>query len=93
MAEGSRTLSRYLAEGALIVISILIAFGLDASWDTYRQGRDERQILEGLRVDFISAQESLDAWIEGHRGNDELATELLDLLQAAGTGSGLLRYR
>ena len=44
---------RLLAEGAVIVISILLAFGIDAWWAD-RQGRAEEQLaLEALRQEFI----------------------------------------
>ena len=71
----------------VIVASILIAFALDASWEAYRQSQEERTILEGLRVDFTTSGRDLDAWLNGHRGMDVLASELLQLLRSAGPGS------
>lgn len=44
--------ARILVEGVVVVISILLAFGIDAWWDQ-RQGRDaERVLLAGLVNDF-----------------------------------------
>jgi hypothetical protein len=36
---------RIAAEGAVIVFSILLAFGIDAWWDSYRAKQDERALL------------------------------------------------
>ncbi len=39
---------RLLAEGAAIVVSILLAFGIDAWWDDRQERIEERKILLGL---------------------------------------------
>jgi len=42
-------LLRILAEGAVIVVSILLAFGIDAWWGGYQLRQDERALLHELR--------------------------------------------
>ena len=72
--RGSRKLSkkprgpRFIAEGALIVISILLAFGIEAWWAELGEAEDERESLELLVRDLSSAIEQLEefsAFIEG----------------------------
>lgn len=43
---------RVLAEGAVIVASILLAFGIDAWWEGHGQRGEERQVLLGLQEEF-----------------------------------------
>ena len=40
---------RIAAEGVAIVVSILLAFAIDAAWDASRERAEERQALSGLR--------------------------------------------
>lgn len=40
------------AEGAAIVISILLAFSIDAWWDTHRDRNEEQEILLSLEAEF-----------------------------------------
>lgn len=53
---GARTSSiewkRISVEGAAIVVSILLAFSIDAWWNNYRDRSEERGILLGLRAEF-----------------------------------------
>ena len=46
---------RLVAEGAAIVISILLAFSIDAWWDNRKDIAEEREILLGLEADEIFA--------------------------------------
>ena len=41
---------RVFAEGAVIVVSILLAFGIDAAWDERQERADERALLEDVRA-------------------------------------------
>src|SRR6476659_2763304 len=43
---------KVVAEGVTIVVSILLAFALNAWWEGVKAARDERVVLEGLRSDF-----------------------------------------
>ena len=56
--------TRVFAEGLVIVVSILLAFGIDAWWDTRVRRADEQQVLsqlaEGLRLDREEFQQRLE---------------------------------
>ena len=47
-------------EGVVIVVSILLAFGLQAWWDASRERAEGRQALEALARDFRAASALLD---------------------------------
>jgi hypothetical protein len=44
--------SKYVPEGILIIVSILIAFAIDAWWEERQQRAEEARILEALRGEF-----------------------------------------
>lgn len=46
-------------EIAIVVVSILIAFALDAAWDRFREGSTEDALLRDLEVEFIANRGSL----------------------------------
>jgi hypothetical protein len=50
-----------LTEGLVIVMSILIAFSIDAWWDGYQEQRREHEILAGLRADFHASRPGLES--------------------------------
>jgi hypothetical protein len=50
-------------EGVVIVASILLAFALDAWWDSRAQRQEEGQVLENLRTDFQAAGSQLDRYL------------------------------
>lgn len=54
MPATSRSPLRILAEGAAIVLSILLAFAIDAAWDESVERREERTRLEGLRDEIAT---------------------------------------
>jgi len=43
---------RALLEGVIIVLSILLAFGVQASWESYQERRQEREYLSALREEL-----------------------------------------
>lgn len=43
---------RIFGEGIVIVVSILLAFGIEAWWQGRHERSDERQVLESLQQDF-----------------------------------------
>jgi hypothetical protein len=47
---------RIFVEGLVIVVSILLAFGIDAWWDMHGERLRERQALGALHGDFLEAQ-------------------------------------
>jgi len=50
---------RIFAEGFAIVVSILLAFGIQAWWEGRQERGDELRILEGLGADFRANREEL----------------------------------
>ena len=55
-----RTTQSYIYEGIVIVASILVAFGLDASWDNYQESRVEQRILAELQGEFEQAKSRIE---------------------------------
>lgn len=51
--------ARILAEGLVIVASILLAFGIDAWWDRAQERREELGYLVALHSEFEQAAEEL----------------------------------
>lgn len=60
-------LRRNLREMVVIVLSILIAFGIDANWDEYRDAQIERRVLGGLHDDFAANLSLIDEGTASHR--------------------------
>jgi hypothetical protein len=50
---------RVFAEGTVIVLSILLAFGIDAWWERWGENQREREALEALADDFAAADSVL----------------------------------
>jgi len=51
---------RVLLEGATIVASILLAFGIDAWWDDHKDERREAILVDGLLADFRASRAGLE---------------------------------
>jgi len=47
-------------EGAVIVLSILLAFGIDALWEERREASNTRQSLEVVRRDLVEVLKQLE---------------------------------
>ena len=58
---------RLSAEGAAIVVSILLAFWIDAWWDARNDLAEEREILVGLEAEFVDLRARLDQWSKFNR--------------------------
>ena len=68
---------RIVAEGVLIVVSILLAFGIEAWWAGRAERRDEVDALRNLRVDFVETAQRLTAASEEHTGLRDSSIRLL----------------
>ena len=55
---------RIFVESAAVVMSILVAFLIDASWDAHKEGLRERELLEGLLADFEASRPGLEDRLE-----------------------------
>lgn len=75
-----RALNSYLYEGAVIVVSILIAFALDAGWDEYQESRVERRVLAELRDEMFTAQSNIEFSIAELEPVIAATTEFLELM-------------
>lgn len=58
--------TRIFAEGPIIVVSILLAFGIDAAWDARNSRAEEEVALSGLREDFITNRTQMDRILASH---------------------------
>jgi len=52
---------RLLVESLAVVLSILLAFAIDAWWDGYKERQRERDLLAGLLDDFDASRPGLEA--------------------------------
>jgi hypothetical protein len=64
-------------EGVTIVVSILLAFSIDAGWNLSREGAEEEEILLGLDLEFDDLRSRLDLYAEYNRTGARLVDQLL----------------
>lgn len=83
MTDKIRTLA---IEGMLIVVSILVAFAIDAWWDERQERTQERRILESLLVEFRDNVEMLPFYRDGLKEGAVAGRELLAAMREAGPG-------
>ena len=79
-----RELPRWLIESVVIVVSILLAFGIDAWWDERQDRRDEAEILAGLEREFTEYRARLVAALDRHT---VMITAMSELLRAMESGA------
>ena len=60
--------ARVVVEGAVVILSILLAFSIDAAWDSRQARAREVEYLTALRVEMVLASEEL---AEDHARRDE----------------------
>ena len=68
---------RLSAEGVAIVVSILLAFWIDAWWDSQKNVAEEREILVGLEAEFMDLRARLDSLSKINREGTALIEEYL----------------
>lgn len=68
---------RLTVESATIILSILLAFAIDASWDEYKERNREEAFLVSLLSDFAEARRRIDDSISRHNEFIAAANELL----------------
>ena len=59
--------ARVTVEGAVIVVSILLAFGIDAWWDERQDRREEQEALTALRAEFEALDADFQVMLPFHR--------------------------
>lgn len=73
---------RWLTEGAVIVFSILIAFTIDAWWETRQEREIERDAIAVLIQDLANAEAQLEEFDRIARGKASAAAEVVKILMA-----------
>ena len=63
---------RLVGESVVIVLSILLAFAIDAGWDELQERRDEREVLQALLLEFEANREEAAGVIALHERNSRL---------------------
>ena len=71
---------RILAEGFVIVASILLAFGIEAGWGERQERIDAREYLAALLVDLEEVIDQAEGSIAGNYALDEVLRDLLESL-------------
>jgi hypothetical protein len=72
---------RIAAEGVAIVLSILLAFAIDAAWDKHKDRQQERALLSALAADFADARVLIDEAIVAHQRYRASARRLLAIIE------------
>jgi hypothetical protein len=72
---------RIVVESAAVVLSILLAFLIDASWDAHQQRIREQELLEGLLADFEASRPGLEDRLQLARRMAEGNGHFLDLVE------------
>lgn len=72
---------RIAAEGVAIVLSILLAFAIDAAWDKHKDRQQERALLAALAADFADAGVLIDEAIVAHQRYISSARRLLAIIE------------
>ncbi len=72
-----------LGEGTAIVVSILLAFAIDAWWEERALRIEEQQVLQGLRSEFHSIRDVLSGHMSEHLQHLQALENFLDA-----TGNG-----
>ena len=68
---------RMTAEGAAIVVSILLAFAIDAWWEGLREREEQREILQGLGEEFSTYENVLNGSLATNRRLEAHISRLL----------------
>lgn len=73
---------KWISEGLVIVVSILLAFAIDALWDERQERIEEKEVLEALLVEFqLNRTEAADV-IEAHQRGRQRVAELARMTTA-----------
>jgi hypothetical protein len=77
---------RAAVEGPIIVVSILLAFAIDAGWDRWIARGELREILQGLEAEYVDHVELYEWRVDTHRRKLEALTLLMSGPPALNTG-------
>jgi len=76
-ARKSLPIARMVAEAALIVVSILLAFGIDAWWDERKSAIEEAEMIVALEKEFLRNGALLEGQMEIHAQIFDLVGQLV----------------
>lgn len=68
---------RILAEGAAIVVGILLAFSIEAWWQQRNEAAQEQELLQALLEDFSATKERVHSWRDFHLSVESSTKTLL----------------
>lgn len=74
---------RFLVEGVVILVSILLAFSIDAWWDSRIEQHREREQLVSMLAEFKADLTGLDSVLTSIQGHAQNIDALIALLKAA----------
>lgn len=74
---------RIIAEATVIVVSILLAFAIDAWWDERTERLEEQRVLQQLAGEFEAASAQLDRYLDMDRRTLRNVARVDSLLQTA----------
>ncbi|QFU75130.1 hypothetical protein EY643_05405 [Halioglobus maricola] len=79
MADQEINLRKLLLEGVAIVASILIAFGIDSSWEEFQENKKREHALSALRSEFQATYAGAMSTRDYHKQEQEQLLQLLKL--------------
>lgn len=68
-----------VVEGVAIVLSILLAFAIDAGWDERKERAEEREVLESLSIEFEANRDEVASVISTHERAIQSVAKLMEL--------------
>jgi hypothetical protein len=81
--EGSAKYRRLIPEGLMIVLSILLAFGIEAAWQERLERGAEAEAVASLRADFEENRRLVRQVIDAHLGFRATVAVFVELPQSA----------
>jgi hypothetical protein len=75
--------NRLVAEGFVVVASILLAFAIDAWWDGYLEDRREDRQLAAMREEFLASSVAIVEVLESIQQHANGVDELISMLKSA----------
>jgi hypothetical protein len=73
----SRTWLGFLAEGLVVIASILLAFAIDAWWDRRGEQEREAEVLAALEHEMIQNKQGIETTLESHDRTHQAALAFL----------------
>ncbi len=81
MQLGEKSVKGLFVEGVAIVLSILLAFAIDAWWDERKERDEEREAMESLYVEFKANRDEAATVIATHERSLQVVATLMELGQ------------